>query len=271
MRVHLAAPIVALLLSHLPAAAHRAADVVKYTCTTTGTSQPQSIEVTVELTVPPTAGPRENLTIGWKGSYAGGTQLLAPTTGLDDGLNLYAYAGISGIPGLTSATGVARLGTIAPGAPIPLPTTTVNLTTTTPQTEDAGTVHVASINFGPSPQEPLIECEIPEGEKAARTEYRLRVGAGDATTGPSPDATDTNDEGEDEEQDTTTTPEATTTTNRTPVGGADTGAGGEAGPDGRALLLVGSLLVLSSATGLALRRRGRQAAPGTPAPRPPEG
>lgn len=44
---------------------------------------------------------------------------------------------------------------------------------------------------------------------------------------------------------------------RTPSGGADTGGGGMAGPDGRVLVLTGSLLIAAAAGGgLYLRRRG---------------
>ncbi|MFI7707921.1 hypothetical protein [Nonomuraea sp. NPDC049480] len=251
MRVHLVAPFVALLLSN----AH-AATVVPYECTTVATGEKQQVRFDVVLKVPAGAGMRENLTIGWTGSYAGGDELLAPTTGLDDGLNLYAYAGISGITGLTSATGVAQLGTVTAGAPIPLPTTTVNLTTTTPEKEDEGTVHAAAINFGPSPQEPVIECEIQN--RGALTEYPLRVGTGNGTTSPSPDTSETDDE---DDEDATSTPGATatvtTTETRTPEGGADTGGGGEAGQDGRTLMLAGSLLILTAGAGLWLRRPRR--------------
>jgi hypothetical protein len=250
VRVHHVAPLVALLLPNallLPDA--HAATVVPYECTTVATGQKQEVRFDVVLTVPATAGMRENVTIGWSGSYAGDDELLAPATGVDDGLNLYAYAGISGISGLTSATGVAQLGTVTPGAPIPLPTTTVNLTTTTPEREDEGTVHAAAINFGPSPQDPAIECEIKD--TSARTEYPLKVGTGTGSPTPSPDTSETDDEGDEE---TTTTPEETTTT---PEGGADTGGGGEAGPDGRAVMLAGSLLIVAAGAGLWLRRPRR--------------
>ncbi|TMR99645.1 hypothetical protein [Nonomuraea basaltis] len=255
MRVQLVVPVAALLFSHVSAA--QAADVVEYECTTTASNDRQNIKVDVELTVPAGVGVDENLTIGWKGSYSGGTELLAPTTGLEDGLNLYAYAGIRGIDKLTSATGVAQLGTITPGARIPLPTTTVNLTTT-PQEEGEGTVHAAAINFGPSPQEPVIECEVLN--KSALTEYPLKVGTGDGTTTPSstpsPSTTETDDGDNEDNGDDTTTPEVTTTvtTTTTPEGGVDTGGGGEAGPDGRAVMLAGSLLILAAGAGLWLRR-----------------
>jgi hypothetical protein len=43
---------------------------------------------------------------------------------------------------------------------------------------------------------------------------------------------------------------------RTPKAGADTGAGGEAGPDGRMFMVTGSLLIIAAgAGGLFLRRR----------------
>ncbi|MGP3960168.1 hypothetical protein ACTWPT_29590 [Nonomuraea sp. 3N208] len=251
MRVHLVVPIIALQLLPAPGAS-----VVEYECTTTATGQKQPVKVDVELTVPARAAVGENLTIGWRGTYVTGSELRAPSTGLEGGLKLYAYAGISGIPRLTSATGVGQLGTITPGQPIPLPTTTVNLTTTPPG-KGTGTVHAAAINIGPSPQEPLIECEVKN--KSALTQYPLAVGesAGTSTPTTSPTDPDEDETTDDEDEADATTPEVTTTvtTTATPEGGVDTGAGGEAGPDGRALMLAGSLVILSSAAGLALRRR----------------
>ncbi|HEX4817567.1 MAG TPA: hypothetical protein VFV66_32900 [Nonomuraea sp.] len=259
MRVHLIAPVAALFLAQGPAA-HQAPEVVDYTCTTAATGATQQISVNVELTVPATVGVGENLQMTWTGSYAAGTALTAPATGLDGTINMYAYAGISGITGLTSATGTAQLGTIATGAQIPLPTTAVNLTTTPPN-EGTGTVHVASINFGTTPQNPLIECE-PTGT-TTRTEHPLTVGAGGGITPtptptPTPTQTPTPTPDDTETEDTTPTATVTTTETMVPEGGADTGAGGEAGPDGRAFLLVGSVLILSSGAGLMLRRRPRR-------------
>ncbi|RVX44077.1 hypothetical protein EDD27_6799 [Nonomuraea polychroma] len=257
MRVHLVVPIIA--LQFLPAPG---ASVVNYECTTTATGQKQQVKVNIELTVPERAAVNENLTIGWRGTYVAGSELRAPSTGLEGSLKLYAYAGISSIPRLTSATGVGRLGTITPGQPIPLPTGPVNLTTT-PQDKGEGTVHAAAINIGPNPQSPVIECEVTN--KSALTEYPLAVGESAGATTPTTTPTDTDeDETSDDEDETgATTPEVTTTvtTTTTPEGGVDTGAGGEAGPDGRALMLVGSLVILSSAGGLMLRRRPRRNTP----------
>ncbi|MEU7863598.1 hypothetical protein [Nonomuraea sp. NPDC049141] len=57
----------------------------------------------------------------------------------------------------------------------------------------------------------------------------------------------------------TKTPTATKTTtksSKTPKAGADTGGGGDMGPDGRMIVLTGSLLILAAGVGgLVLRRR----------------
>ncbi|GAA3846874.1 hypothetical protein GCM10022226_83140 [Sphaerisporangium flaviroseum] len=42
---------------------------------------------------------------------------------------------------------------------------------------------------------------------------------------------------------------------KTPLGAAETGGGGQAGPDGRVFVVTGFLLTLAAATGLLLRRR----------------
>ncbi|MEU4514621.1 hypothetical protein AB0G05_34415 [Nonomuraea wenchangensis] len=261
MRVALLRPLAALLLGSAPAAA-AAPEVLDYTCTTTATGDKQNIKLSVELTVPSTGGVQQHLTIGWKGSYSDSAQLLAPATGLEAGLNLYAYAGISGIPGLTSATGVAQLTGVTPGAPITLPTTTVNLTTT-PSQAGTGKVHAASVNFGPSPQDPVIECELPS--TATPAEHPLTISATGASPSqtptssttpsptPTPTPTPTDDEEEDPEDDAT--PEESDSSTKVPSGGVSTGGGGEAGPDGRVLILTGSLLLLAGGTGLVLRRR----------------
>ncbi|QYC44426.1 hypothetical protein Nocox_34300 [Nonomuraea coxensis DSM 45129] len=262
MRVALIVPLAALLLGSAPASA-AAPEVLDYTCTTTATGDKQNVKLSVELTVPATGGVQQNLSIGWKGAYSGSAQLLAPATGLEAGLNLYAYVGISRIPRLTSATGVAQLTGVVPGAPIALPTTTVNLTTTPPEA-GTGTVHAASVNFGSSPQEPVIECEL--ASTAGRKEHPLTISATGATPSPTPTPsttpsetptptptpTPTDDEEEDPEDDPA--PEESESS-KVPSGGVSTGGGGEAGPDGRALILTGSLLLLAGGTGLVLRRR----------------
>ncbi|GAB2934687.1 hypothetical protein ACFMQL_06585 [Nonomuraea fastidiosa] len=263
MRVLPAVLSAAAVFSLLPVPAAHAAAPIQYSCKIGGTTQEVGIDV--ELTVPAQAEVNEELTIGWTGSYAGDSELIAPATGLEGDIKMYAYAGISGIPNFTSATGVAEIGTVIPGEAIPLPTTRVELKTT-PRNTGTGKVHAASINFGLTNTDPLIECE--PSDTATRTEYTITVGTGQGspTTSSSPTADDT--------ESTTPTPDETDDTDETgdldgtdedaeetpaevPSGGADTGGGGLAGPDGRALMGIGLVIFLASLTGLRLRRPRR--------------
>lgn len=233
MRVHLLVPAVALFAvsSGVPMGGE-SAGVMTYTCTTTATAQTQEIRVNVELTVPPTAKVDEQMTIGWRGSYVGGGELIAPISGL----KLYAYAGISGIDKLTSATGVATLPEIAAGAPIALPETVVELKTT-PRRTGSGSVHPASFNLGTTPGARAIECEVKA--RGAGSDYPLTVEG----TAPTDAGTEQSDEPVDEV--------------KTPVGGAETGGGGAAGPDGRVVVLAGLVMLAGAGAGLARRTRSR--------------
>ncbi|MEV4366129.1 hypothetical protein AB0J71_03610 [Nonomuraea sp. NPDC049637] len=250
MRLPLILPL-AVLLFATPAPG--SGTVAAYTCRTTGTNETQIVKMDITLTVPATASAGRQMTIGWRGSYVEGAELRAPATGLDGEVNLYAYAAVSGIDRLTSATGVGSPGLIVPGAVIPLPRGTVELRTT-PRDPGAGTVRPASVNFGPTPQRRLIECELQD--KDAPKSYPLTVTA--AGTAASPDTSDTPDT--QDTSDTEATPPDETaedTPTATPTGGANTGGGGEAGPDGRALALAGSLVLAAALTGLRLRRPSR--------------
>jgi hypothetical protein len=220
---------------------------VQYQCTSTdGAGQSQNISVRVVLTMPTGAVPDQQMEIGWQGSYEG-PGLVAPATGLAAGTKLYAYAGISDFPNLTSATGVGELTTIGAGATIPLPDS-VTLRTTA-HAAGTGTARPGAINFGTSPTAPSIKCEVQNRE--ALTTYTLTVGGSSTTSSPEPTetATDTEDPVTETER-----PAYGGSVTKTPVGGAVTGGGGEVGPDGRSLLIIGSLLVLAAGTGLLLRR-----------------
>ncbi|MEV4377744.1 hypothetical protein [Streptosporangium sp. NPDC049644] len=234
--------------------------IVEYQCTTTGSAEKQDIKVEVALTMPATATTGEQMSIGWQGTYAEGTGLKAPATGLTTGTGLYAYASISELPGLTSATGVGTLTTVAANQVIPLPTVSVSLKTT-PSNAGTATVRPAALNFGTAANAPSIECEVQN--RAALTTYPLTVTAADQT-GTEPE-TDTGTEDTEPETDAETEPESDTGTDtgtdgngkvrQTPSGPAATGGGGERGPDGRVFLLTGSLLILTATTGLLLRHR----------------
>jgi len=245
-------------------------DVVQYTCETSGI--PQTAWVRVELTMPTDARAGTQLVIGWKGAYDG-PPLTAPETGLT-GAKLYAYASISGIPGFTSATGVADLPNIPANDSIPLPQGTVELRST-PNSAGTATVKPGAINIGPSPTEPVIKCEVfnPDALRA----YSLTVGggAGDAApsttptasspapsaSSPAPSASATSESGtptpSSSPTETATTGGTTGTSNRvvrTPVGSVATGGGGEAGPDARLIVLGGLLLTAAGTGGLFWRR-----------------
>ncbi|MFI6540575.1 hypothetical protein ACIBHY_49510 [Nonomuraea sp. NPDC050547] len=247
MRVHLLVPAVVLLAASsgvLPMGGE-SAGVMTYTCTTTATAQTQEIRVNVDLTVPPTAKVGEQMTIGWRGSYAGGGELIAPIAGL----KLYVYAGISKIDKLTSATGVATLPEIAAGEPIPLPESVVELKTTPKQT-GSGSVHPASFNLGTSPSARAIECEVKA--RGAGLDYPLTVEGG---TTPTDAETEQPDETVDDAE--TVQSDEPVDEVKTPVGGAETGGGGEAGPDGRIVVLAGLVMLAGAGAGLARRTRSR--------------
>ncbi|WP_157545680.1 hypothetical protein [Microtetraspora fusca] len=246
-----------------------ATDIVDYECTISGVAEKQEVKVKVELTMPTDATVDRQLSIGWHGTYADGSALKVPAAGLPGSTKLYAYAAISGLPQLSSATGVEQLATLSPGQIIQLPTTTVSLRTT-PKNAGTASVRPGAINFGTETGQVSIKCEVRNAD-ALKT-YTLTVAAAggqpshSATPTPSPEptpsatasasslpthtvtATVTQAPEEPEEEDDKPF--------KTPVGGAATGGGGESGPDGRMIMLIGSVVTLAAATGLLLRRRG---------------
>ncbi|MFI7451848.1 hypothetical protein ACIBQX_30430 [Nonomuraea sp. NPDC049714] len=84
----------------------------------------------------------------------------------------------------------------------------------------------ASVNFGLTPQNPLIDCE-PTNSATLKT-YPLTIGGTGSTT-PTADEDETDEEPTPQESED----EPTTRSSQTPEEGVATGAGGEAGPDGR--------------------------------------
>ncbi|MGS2640970.1 hypothetical protein [Streptosporangium sp. G12] len=239
-----------------------AADIVEYECTTDGAVEKQTIQINVEMTMPASATAGQQFTIGWRGTYSG-TGLTAPAAGLPAGTKLYAYASISDLPGLTSATGVGTLDTVGAGQTIPLPTAQIALATTS-NNPGTATVKPAAVNFGTQPDQPLIECE--SQNKDALMTYPLTVAGGGQATDPIPTDTATEPVGPpstDEDTEAAETPQdANGEVDETPAGAADTGGGGESGPDGRVLVLTGSLVTLGAVSGLLWRRRGARMAVG---------
>ena len=240
------------------------AETVEYECTTSGVTERQTTAINVELTMPADAATGRQFTIGWSGTYTG-SGLTAPATGLPAGTKLYAYASISGLSGLTSATGVGTLDATGADQTIPLPTAPLSLATTS-KNPGTATVKPGAINFGTAPDQTSIECD--PKNKETLTTYPLTITAGGEGTGPDPADTTTRPSDEttpDEDAETSETSQDTDGgISETPAGGAETGGGGESGPDGRVLVLTGSLVTFGAVSGLLWRRRGSR---GTVGPR----
>ena len=238
-------------------------DIVDYECTGPGaTGETQNVQIKVELTMPTSARANQQFEIGWKGTYVTGQELQAPTTGTLTP-KIFAYTTMTGITGLTSATGEGTLGTITAGQTIPLPTTAVSLKSTATSTGTA-TVKPGKLNFGANTatgNQPMIECAV-QNDTELKT-YPLVVGTATSTptssNTPTGTPTGTPTPTKTKTEFVTETPTSEKTTERsseTPRKGADTGAGGDAGPDGRMFLLAGSVLIMAAgAGGLLLRRR----------------
>ncbi|GGP10724.1 hypothetical protein GCM10012278_51500 [Nonomuraea glycinis] len=238
-------------------------DIVDYECTGPGaTGETQNVQIKVELTMPTSARANQQFEIGWKGTYVTGQELQAPTTGTLTP-KIFAYTTMTGITGLTSATGEGTLGTITAGQTIPLPTTAVSLKSTATSTGTA-TVKPGKLNFGANTatgNQPMIECAV-QNDTELKT-YPLVVGTATSTptssNTPTGTPTGTPTPTKTKTEFVTETPTSEKTTERsseTPRKGADTGAGGDAGPDGRMFLLAGSVLIMGAgAGGLLLRRR----------------
>ncbi|MFI6602709.1 hypothetical protein ACIBHX_41195 [Nonomuraea sp. NPDC050536] len=240
-------------------------DVVTYKCTAGSTDTiGQTVKIKTTLTPPTSAQTNQQFSIGWSGTYETGYELKAPSTGTLTP-KIFAYATMTGISGLTSATGEGTLGTITPNATIPLPSSGTVSLRAMPSTVGTVTVKPGKLNFGSNAStgnQPMIEC-IVQNDSELKT-YTFSV-----TAGSSSSSTPTNSSTSSSTPTTTHTPKPTKTTTRfvtatptkksskTPKAGAETGGGGEIGPDGRVFMLVGSLLILGAgAGGLVLRRRG---------------
>ncbi|MEU5868661.1 hypothetical protein ABZ815_46345 [Nonomuraea sp. NPDC047529] len=237
-------------------------DLVDYECVGPGAADYQDVQIKVEMTMPTAAKVNDPFAIKWKGTYTAGKELKAPTTGETISAKIFAYAVLTGITNLTSATGEGTTGTITAGQTIPLPTLAFDVKATA---STAGTVTVkpGKVNFGSNTSagtQPAIECTVQN--EAALKSYTFQVAAGSGTSPtPTPTPTPTPSPTPTPTPKPTKTSTATVTVtppdkSKTPKAGADTGAGGMAGPDGRLFVLTGTVLIAAAAAGgLVLRRR----------------
>jgi hypothetical protein len=236
-------------------------DLVDYECVGPATTDVQDVQIKVEMTMPTSAKVSEQFTIKWKGTYTAGQELKAPTTGGTISAKIFAYASLTGITGLTSATGEGTTGTITAGAIIPLPTTTIDLKSTA-STAGTATVKPGKVNFGSNTgtsttTTPAIVCTV-QNETELKS-YSLTVGAASTSTGTptsTPTSTPTTSSPKPTKTSTATVTVTPPSKSKTPKAGADTGAGGDAGPDGRTFIVTGTALIAAAAVGgLVMRRR----------------
>ncbi|MGN9786980.1 hypothetical protein ACTMTF_36545 [Nonomuraea sp. ZG12] len=234
-------------------------DIIAYTCTVVGgtTTDDAQVDIKVTPTMPTSARANQDASITWTGAVQStGDPLPAPTAGFPTSSKLFATVKASGAGAPASATGEAALTattqiTTLPNVTIKVKPTTTGTVTITPGDLVFGTSATATTQ--------AVKCTAPTtGLKT----YTFTVSAATSTptssntptTSSTPTPTKTKTEFVTETPTTRKSP--TTRSSQTPKKGAATGAGGDAGPDGRMFLLAGSVLVLGAgAGGLLLRRR----------------
>ncbi|MGV9383236.1 hypothetical protein ACWDRB_45990 [Nonomuraea sp. NPDC003707] len=234
-------------------------DVVEYDCDVASgggdADYPADVDIKVTMTPPTSATANADASITWTGVIQSTGQSLKAPTGFpttSPKMFVAIKATGAGLPSSPNPTGEAALGTVTIGQNITLPTSvTVKVKPTTTGTV---TLTAGDLAFGTSASSPSIKCLAPTtGLKT----YTFTVGSSTGT--PTTSSTPTN---------TTSTPKPTKTStatvtvtpsskkSKTPKAGADTGGGGEAGPDGRMFILTGTALVGAAAVGgLVMRRR----------------
>ncbi|MEU8251492.1 hypothetical protein [Nonomuraea sp. NPDC048916] len=234
-------------------------DILAYTCSLGATdTDPVTVDIKVVLTPPTSARANEDASITWASTIQTTSDpLTAPAAGLPAGSKLFTTVKASGAGAAATATGEVAMPATTVGQDITtLPNVTVKVKPTTTGTV---TLTPGDLMIGTSATVPTIKCTAPTtGLKT----YTLTVGNGSspsASSTPSSSASNSPKPTKTTTITVTETPSGDKTTERsstTPKAGADTGAGGEMGPDGRLFVLAGSMLILAAgAGGLMMRRR----------------
>ncbi|GAA4580879.1 hypothetical protein GCM10023194_10460 [Planotetraspora phitsanulokensis] len=211
----------------------------------TATASP---DLTAALSGPASATPSEAVTLTWTNQQPSGADeiITAPTEiATTDRIVIVGDLVVSG-PGSSAkktiqatATGTPDQG-IPSGSPVPLPTLTAVITPTATGTvgvkADAFTLKVGPADGTP---ETWYDCSLSTTAAANTSPASLSIKVSPRTT-------------------RTVYETVTAQVSQTPEGGAATGGGADAGPDGRVFILTGSALVLAAAGGgLMLRTRRR--------------
>ncbi|GAA2366091.1 hypothetical protein GCM10010404_20680 [Nonomuraea africana] len=238
-------------------------DIAEYNCTlksgsTTDTEYPVYPEIKLELTPPTSARTNEEITLTWRlTNQDDAEKLKVPAAGLTGTNKLFmSFTGSgAGLSATLTGEGAISAGTTT-GADITLPSVTLKAKATT-----VGTASLKPGNFtiGTAATTSTIECALQNATELKAWTYQVTAGSTSPSPSPSPSATTTGPK-------PTRTVTATVTqtpvgagngkVTKTPKGAAETGGGGDMGPDGRMFVLTGSLIVLAAAAGgLVLRRR----------------
>ncbi|MET8869180.1 hypothetical protein ABZW11_40155 [Nonomuraea sp. NPDC004580] len=237
-------------------------DVVEYSCDVPSTSTDTSYEaikpeIKVVLTPPTSATANADASVTWAGTIqTTGDQLELPTGFPTTGAKMFATIKGSGAGVPATATGEAAITAPTAGSPLTtLPSVTIKIK---PTTTGEVTLTAGDLAFGTSATAPALKCTAPT---TGLKQFKFTVGNG--TTSPSPSPTTTTPRPTTTHTATVTVTPSTTRSSSTPTrksqtpkAGADTGAGGMAGPDGRLFILTGTALVAAAAVGgLVMRRR----------------
>ncbi|MEQ4714904.1 hypothetical protein [Nonomuraea sp. B19D2] len=234
-------------------------DIVAYKCTLASNGgdadYPADVDIKVAMTTPTSASANADASITWTGTIQDTRDPLKAPTGFPTNspkIFVTIKASGAGVPSSPSPTGEGTLNNVTIGQDITqLPSVTIKVKPTTTGTV---TLTPGDLAFGASSTSPFIKCAAPtSGLKT----FTFQVGS---STSPSPSPTPTTTSPKPTKTSThtvTVTPSSKKTTrSKTPKAGADTGGGGEIGPDGRLFILTGTALIGAAAVGgLIMRRR----------------
>ncbi|MFB9627032.1 hypothetical protein [Nonomuraea helvata] len=236
-------------------------ETVEYYCTLTSggdADYPANVDIKVTMTTPTSASANADASITWTGTIQNtGDPLKAPTGFPTTSPKIFVSikASGAGVSTTTPPSGEAALTGVTVGSNIAtLPSVTIKVKPTTTGTV---TLTAGDLAFGSSSTSAAIKCAAPtSGLKT----FTFTVGSSSTTPTPTPTPTPTTTSPKPTKTSThtvTVTPSSKKTTkSKTPKAGADTGGGGEMGPDGRLFILTGTALIAAAAVGgLIMRRR----------------
>ncbi|WP_157548581.1 hypothetical protein [Nonomuraea candida] len=235
-------------------------DVVMYECTlansATDTNYPADVDIKVAMTTPTNATANADASITWTGTFeTTGDPLMIPTGFPTTSPKLFATIKASGAGVPQTATGEAALPNVTVNQELTtLPSVTIKIKPTTTGTV---TLTAGDLAFGASATSPFIKCTAATGTNPKQFTFTVTAGSTSPSASPSPTPTTTTPRPTTTRTSTVTvTPSSSPTRkSQTPKAGADTGAGGMMGPDGRLFILTGAGLIAAAAVGGLLMRR----------------